>query len=366
VVNFALGAYLDIPFLALIVLAGVLEARRPRRGAAVMALLALAGLLRPEAWLLEGAYWLYLLPALEPRKRVAMGALAAAAPILWALGDLLIAHDPLHSLTGTRAGAERLGRVTGAENVPHTLTTYLGRMLKLPVLVGGLAAFAAALIWRDRRLAVPAALAALGVGSYTALGVAGLSQLDRYVLLPGVAIAVLFGYATVGWTRMSPGPLRTGWAVVGLSLLAWAAAYLPDRARGIESGNAAIERRSRAIEDLESLTSRPAVRQAVRRCRPLNVDRARPYLAYQLDRPPQEVEHSRRPDRGLYVGPATRGVAKDFLSPEHRERLRPPGFDKLARNRSWIVYERGCDEIASVSQAGLRAPPHLPRRSPPR
>jgi hypothetical protein len=36
---------------AFVVWAAVLEARRPRRGTAVLVLLGLAGLLRPEAWL---------------------------------------------------------------------------------------------------------------------------------------------------------------------------------------------------------------------------------------------------------------------------------------------------------------------------
>src|ERR671917_1498844 len=48
----ALLAYQDIPFAALVIGAVLLEARRPRRGAPVLALLAIAGLLRPEAWVL--------------------------------------------------------------------------------------------------------------------------------------------------------------------------------------------------------------------------------------------------------------------------------------------------------------------------
>ena len=52
----AARGYIDVPFLALVVWAAALEAERPRRGGAVFALLAAAGLLRPEAWLLSGAY----------------------------------------------------------------------------------------------------------------------------------------------------------------------------------------------------------------------------------------------------------------------------------------------------------------------
>ena len=59
----AARGFIDVPFLALVVWAAALEAERPRRGGAVWVLLAAAGLLRPEAWLLSGAYALYLMLA---------------------------------------------------------------------------------------------------------------------------------------------------------------------------------------------------------------------------------------------------------------------------------------------------------------
>ena len=55
-----LRAYIDLPYIALCLAALLVEAKRPRAGWPVLALLALAGLLRPEAWLFAGAYWLYL------------------------------------------------------------------------------------------------------------------------------------------------------------------------------------------------------------------------------------------------------------------------------------------------------------------
>src|SRR5262249_42070765 len=77
-------AYFDIAFAALVLGALLVEARSPRAGAPVLALLAVAGLWRPEAWVLSGAYALYLWPALEDRRaRVRALALAASAPALW-------------------------------------------------------------------------------------------------------------------------------------------------------------------------------------------------------------------------------------------------------------------------------------------
>src|SRR4051794_11982491 len=56
----ALDASIDIPFLALVLAAVALELARARRGTAVLVVLALAGLLRPEAWLLSLAYVAWL------------------------------------------------------------------------------------------------------------------------------------------------------------------------------------------------------------------------------------------------------------------------------------------------------------------
>lgn len=60
ILSYGSRAYIDLPFLALVLGAMLVESRRPRAGAPVLALLALAGLLRPEAWLFSGLYWLYL------------------------------------------------------------------------------------------------------------------------------------------------------------------------------------------------------------------------------------------------------------------------------------------------------------------
>jgi hypothetical protein len=60
VLSYGVRAYVDLPYLALVLGAIVVETRRPRAGAPVLALLAFAGLLRPEAWVFSGGYWVYL------------------------------------------------------------------------------------------------------------------------------------------------------------------------------------------------------------------------------------------------------------------------------------------------------------------
>src|SRR5204862_611117 len=92
---YAVLAFVDVPFLALVVWAAALEAARPRRGLLPMTLLAAAGLLRPEAWVLAGAYWLWCFAGRSPRERGGLLALVVAAPLGWALVDLAVTGDPL-------------------------------------------------------------------------------------------------------------------------------------------------------------------------------------------------------------------------------------------------------------------------------
>jgi hypothetical protein len=65
VLSYGVRAYVDIPYLLLILSALLVESRHRRAGAPVLVLLGLAGLLRPEAWAFSGVYWLYLLVSSE-------------------------------------------------------------------------------------------------------------------------------------------------------------------------------------------------------------------------------------------------------------------------------------------------------------
>src|SRR5215216_7514911 len=78
----ALLGYQDTAFAVLIVAAVLLEAKRRRRGAPVLALLVVAGLMRPEAWVLGGLYVLWMWPAVAGRERLRLTAMAGLAPLL--------------------------------------------------------------------------------------------------------------------------------------------------------------------------------------------------------------------------------------------------------------------------------------------
>jgi hypothetical protein len=347
----AVRAYVDIPFLALIVLAAVLEARRPRRGWPVLALLALAGLLRPEAWLLAGAYWLYLAPVLDRPERLRTAALAAAAPLIWALSDLAISGDLLHSLSGTRDTAETLGRPRGIERVPEIMPRRLGEILRPPALIGGVAGFVLGLWLARARSLLPAALAVLGGIAFVALAIAGLPLLGRYLFLPAAMLAIFFGFAALGWIDREPGQLRRSWAAGGVALLIVFAAFAPANVSGLDGLRDGVQLRGRIQDDLRALSTGPQA-ALLRRCSPIYVPNHRPVpvLAYYLDRPADQIVSAqlKRPRRGLFVAPATSLVEEKFvLDPSDPKRFSaqvPSDFRRVTGNRSWILYARRCAE----------------------
>ena len=107
--------YLDIPYCALVLGAILAELRGgSRREGVVLALLAVAGLLRPEAWLLSGAYLVWVWWR-DGRRLPAAGliALTAAAPVLWVASDLVTTGRPLYSFTLTRELTGTFERVSG-------------------------------------------------------------------------------------------------------------------------------------------------------------------------------------------------------------------------------------------------------------
>ena len=261
---YAVRAFVDVPVLALVVWAAALEERRPRRGAAPMALLAAAGLLRPEAWVLAGAYWLWCLPGRALRERAALLALAAVAPVLWAAVDLAVTGDPLFSLHSTSDLAESLGRERGVRNVPSSFVTFLADLARPPVALAGVVGLALAVRrFGVRRMAVPLALCGAGVLTFVAIGVAGLSLIPRYLTVPAVALCVLAGYALLGFTTLEQGPARRRWRRLAVGGLAVGLAFLVVKASSFERLYDELRFIERTHDELAGLLAEPRVREGL-------------------------------------------------------------------------------------------------------
>jgi len=215
----AVRAYVDIPYMAVIVWAAVLEVQHRRRGTPVLLLLLAAELMRPEAWIISGVYFLWCAwPASWPRRALYAG-LAAAGPMIWAGLDYLETGDPLFSLHSTSGLAAALGRNTGLGSVPGSLWAFLVRLDKAPILFGAITGLVLAAWLVPRRVVVPLTLLVVGLGTFALIGAAGLSVIDRYLLLPALMVLVFCAVALAGWTMLEPGGLfRRAWAVGALGL----------------------------------------------------------------------------------------------------------------------------------------------------
>jgi hypothetical protein len=265
----AARAYIDIPYLALIVWAVALEAERPRRGTPVFVLLAAAGLLRPEAWLLSGLYWLWcILPATWPR-RLRYTALAAVGPVVWPAVDWIVTGDPLFSLTHTTGLAEELGRTRGLSEIPAATVQFLKNLDKVPVFYAGVLGLVLALVLVPRRVRWPLATFVIGMGTFVLVGLAGLSVIDRYLLVPSLMVMVFAAVTLGGWSMLRAGRLRTAWAVAAALVLVYGVVFTATRVNFSSFDNELLFR-GQSHAALEALFRNPKVRAGMR-CGPVSV-----------------------------------------------------------------------------------------------
>jgi len=395
-----LRAYVDLPYIALCLGALVVETKKPRAGWPVLALLALAGLLRPEAWLFSIAYLTYLLlapsqasatpdgtadpansshqsavggesrisleradtqsaglirPALVRAREVllspqgiALAGLALSAPLLWALFDWTTAGSPTYSFIGTQETVETLKRHTGLVDLVLWGPRALGEVLQWPGMVGALGGLVLGFAFLPRRSVLGIAAVILVFGAFALLAVGGLAIIARYTMLGAALLAIFVAVALLGW-RLLEGdhPWRRRWqafaGVVLLMFVLWAPNQwdLDSTVHTDLSNQGAIER------DLSDLVDSGAFAEPL--CGPVAVPnhRAVPRLAFGLDVKPTRIvsaseEGARK--RGYFLKPARPFVIHNFiLDPNDPTRFSlsvPRGFREVARNDSWILYRR--------------------------
>ena len=351
-----LRAYIDLPYIAFCLAALLVEAKRPRAGWPVLALLALAGLLRPEAWLFAGVYWLYL--AFEPwpvrwrRERstaelVWLAALAAAGPVLWVAFDAITTGEPLYSWIGTQETVETLERHTGPVDLFLWGPRALGEVLQWPGMVGALGGVVFGFLFLRRRSALGIAAAVLALGAFALVAVGGLAILARYTMLAAAILSIFVALALLGWRLLPAGhPGRRPWqalaAVVALMTVLW----LPNQWDLDSRVDTDLTNQARVENDLSDLVDDGAFEPL---CGPIAVPnhRAVPRLAFGLDVRPSDVVSASEvgvPRRGYFVAPASPFVIHNFIldpnDPTDPSFPVPAGFERVAANDSWIVYRR--------------------------
>jgi hypothetical protein len=339
----AVLAYQDIPFAALVAGAVLLEARRPRRGLPVLALLAVAGLLRPEAGALSGLYLLWLWRGRESRERGVLIAVAAAAPLIWALSDWAVTGDPLHSLHGTADLAIANDRRRTIGEVPYWTAQYFGYALREPLVIGVPIGLVFAYGYARRRALLPLAVVAAMVAVFAAGPLLGLPLIRRYIGTPSVLLTLFYGLAVAGWTLLPRGTARTRWMAAGIVAAALSLAYLPWHAGMLSDLERRVDRDSVFYGDLRAAAKAAAVQAAFARCPDLTAGdhRPMPYVRYWLDGPPGSVSTvagGASPLGDLLLmpvrGPTTRRIYPPRIYPKVAT---PAGWTTIYENRSWRV-----------------------------
>ncbi len=353
----AARGYIDIPYLAFVIWAAALEAEaharggsRPRRGTPVFVLLALAGLMRPEAWLLSGLYFLWtFLPASWPR-RVGYGVLTWTGPAVWVALDWWATGEPLFSLTHTSGLAEELGRQRTLREVPSASVEFLRELAKPPVFYAGLLGLALGAYLVPRRIRMPLALLVAGLGTFVLVGLAGLSVIDRYLLVPSLMVMVFAAVALAGWSMLQPGRARTAWMAGAGVLVLFGVVFTATRVN-LSAFDKELTFRGAAHASLERVLADPDVRRGMA-CGPVSVPNHKliPDVRWLTGGSDAEVLARSDPDSDGRLG---RGVA--LLVTERTALLRqalvepgddpmtsvpPPGFVRVATTQHYGAYVR--------------------------
>lgn len=390
---YAAQGYLDFSYMALVVWAGALEVAKPRRGVPVFAMLAAAGLLRPDAWLLSGVYFLWCAwptvrawcngwngwngssqraqggpgeasgPPGSPQSwRVLAGyaALAVAAPLLWALVDLAVTGDPAYSLHSTAGLAEALGRTQGLGNIPGSAWEFMVRLDKLPLVLGGIAGVVVGVLLLPTRIRVPLALLLSGLLTFALLGAAGTSVIDRYLLMPAVLVMLFGALAIGGWSLLEPGgTLRRVWMVAAALLVAVGVAQAVATV-SLKSIRTELSFRKNSHRALAQVLHDPRVRADLKRCGPLSLPNHKlmPDARWILNIGPENivgrsqarVEAAAGDDAlrerisyGVAIYPTGEAVFRQAIvdaNDDPLDQVPPPGWAPILTSQYYAVYAR--------------------------
>ncbi len=399
-----LRAYVDLPYIAFCLGALYVEARKPRAGWPVLALLVPAGLLRPEAWGFAIAYWLWLAfdvrragggPAGERSlhtREVAgsepvddgrwrspsifgwcavwrrersntelawLGLLALGGIIIWVLFDAITTGNPLYSLTGTQETVEDLKRQTGPVDLVLYGPRRLGEVMQWPGMIGGFGGLVLGFIFLRRRSALGIAAVVLALLAFAFLAAAGLAIIARYTMLAGAILSIFFALALLGW-RLVPksNPYRRWWQVFAGVVLLMVLIWLPNQWNLDKQVHTDLTNQGKIEGDLTGLVNQGAFAGD---CGPIAVPnhRAVPRLAFGLEVKPTDIvsaseavsgEEKEKLEEveergGYWVEPASPFVIHNYiLDPNDMTNFKnlaaPEGFKEVARNESWVIYSR--------------------------
>ena len=301
------------PLLVALVLGAVRAALAARPRVALL-LIALAALLRPEAWPLLAVCGLWCWRS-EPRMRPLVVTVALVVPALWLTPELLGAGD----------GGARQAQ-TGTSNPAESL----GWAAMLPLAVAWPLALAAL---RDRPARLLAAGALAWIALVAAMTVVGFAGLPRFVAPAAAVICVLGGAGLAAFVARP----RAALAALVLPALVVTALGLRDRINEVPHAWRSAARIDRSHERLSALL-REVGRERLFACGRLATSDTlvRTALAWELDVPLSDVVSFGEPPRlsGAFVV----GLQ---ATPQLRAAM-PAVATRVAQRGEWRVYSFRC------------------------
>ena len=251
-----------------------------------LVLVALAGLIRPEAWVLLGLYGAYVWLR-EPHLRPLAIAAVVLPPALWLGLDWIGSGNPLHASSTATSATE--GSAANASVPAFEVVRRAADAVILPTLVLAAVGVVAAVRRRDRAALTLAALALGWIAVVAIMAEVGFTGTRRYLAAPAAALCVLAGVGFV-WLLDAVAERRTRVAVAcAIGVLALVPALL--RAR--ENARMLSVARSQAAQrdELRRAVARAGGRAAVlRHGRPAINPWLQTTLAWELDVPLSGVQ----------------------------------------------------------------------------
>ena len=197
----------------------------------------------------------------------------AIGPVVWTLTDFVVTGDPLFSLTHTSGLAEELGRQRGLSEIPSA-TVELPRRPRQ----------AARLLRRRARARAAPSCSCRGASAcrwrcsssawatFVLVGLAGLSVIDRYLLVPSLMVMVFAAVTLAGWTMLRDGPLaRTAVGDRRRRSSSPTASSSPPRASTSSTFDTELRFRGDSHAVARGAAARPARRRPGARCGPVSV-----------------------------------------------------------------------------------------------
>ena len=198
---------------------------------------------------------------------------------------------------------------------------------------------------------MPLALWLIGTGTFVLVGIAGLSVIDRYLLVPTLMVMVFAGFTLAGWTTLRPGWwVRKVWAIVAFGVIVYGGVFTATRVN-FHNFDAELRLRGNSHRSLVQLLDRPEVRAGMR-CGPVSTPNHKliPDTRWILDASPKQViaraddRQSDRIKQGVSIFVVDRGallrqaLVADTDDPFDNVPL--PGFHRRAFTSYYAAYVR--------------------------